>query len=105
MFITINNQKLPIKKCSHFKDRLIGLMFKQEINEGCLFSKCNSIHTFFMKKPIDVIMTDKNNQILYMYSNLKPWKIIWPKKNVYNIIELPSNSIQNFSLNEKIKIS
>lgn len=105
MFITINNKKLPIKKCINFKDRLLGLMFKKEITEGYLFPKCNSIHTFFMKKPIDVIMTDRNNRIIYMHANLKPWKIIWPKKNVYNTIELPVNSTKLFSLNEKVKIS
>ena len=105
MFITINNKKLPIKKCTHFKDLLLGLMFKKEIKEGYIFPHCNSIHTFFMRSNIDVIMTDKNNQILYIYSNLKPWKIIWPKRKVYNTIELPPNYTKNLSINEKIKIS
>lgn len=105
MFIIIDKNKLPIKICDNFKDRLLGLMFKKEIKEGYLFPNCNSIHTFFMRSKIDVIMTDKNNQILYIYKNLKPWKIIWPQKNVYNTIELPPHYAKKFSINEKIKIS
>lgn len=105
MFIKINNSKIPIKECIKFKDRLCGLMLKKEITEGYLFPKCNSIHTFFMLKPIDVIMTDKNNKILYIYSNLSPWKIILPKKKVYNTLELPINSAKELKVNDKIKIS
>ena len=42
-----------MKVCTKFKDRLIGNMFKKNIQDMC-FPKCNSIHTFFMFKPIDV---------------------------------------------------
>lgn len=76
-------------------------MFKKEIKEGLCFPKCNSIHTFFMKINIDVIMTDKDFNILYIYKNLKPNKIILPKKNVYYTFELPVNK-SNFKLNEKV---
>ena len=56
-------------------------MFKKNINYSLCFPKCNSIHTFFMFKNIDVIMTDKDYNILYMYKNLKPFRIVLPKKN------------------------
>ena len=97
----INNIK--IKKCTSFKDRLIGLMFKKNINYGLFFPNCNSIHTFFMLENIDIIMTDKNNKILYLYKNLKPWKIILPQKKVKNTYELPKNSINNLKIGDVIK--
>ena len=56
-----------IKKCTNFIDRLMGLMFKKNFDEIYLFPKCNSIHTFFMKENIDVIMCDKDNTILYIF--------------------------------------
>ena len=94
MKIILKNKEINVKNCQNFKDRLLGLMFKKEkLNYGLCFPKCNSIHTFFMKQNIDVIMTDKNNKILYKYNNLKPYKIILPKKNVYYVYEFSQNLI------------
>jgi hypothetical protein len=56
-----------------------------------------------MFEPIDVIMTDRNYNILYMYKNIKSNKVILPKKNVYYTFELPAN-IFKFNLNEKLKV-
>ena len=99
-----NFQNIKIYECINFYNRLTGLMFKKNINYGLLFKKCNSIHTFFMKENIDVIMTDKNNKILYYYNNLKPNKIILPKKGVYNTYEFPANKLTHIKINEYIKI-
>ncbi len=87
-----------MKLCTKFKDRLIGNMFRKNIVDMC-FPKCNSIHTFFMFKPIDVFMTDKNNKILYLYKNFKPYKIILPKKNVYYTYETKTNEY-DFKVND-----
>ena len=101
-YMTLKNN-IKVKICNNFFNRLIGLMFKKEIEEGLCFPKCNSIHTFFMKTNIDVIMTDKDFNILYIYKNLKPNKIILPKKNVYYTFELPINKF-DFKTNKKIKV-
>ncbi|MDD3048457.1 MAG: DUF192 domain-containing protein [Bacilli bacterium] len=91
----LNINKIKIIECNSFYSRLKGFMFRKKIiTEGLLFKNCNSIHTFFMLQKIDVIMTDKDNNILYKYEDLKPWKIILPKKNVKNIYELPVGSIK-----------
>jgi len=103
MYIIKDNSKINIKICNNFINRLIGLMFKKKFDYGLCFPKCNSIHTFFMFKHIDVIMTDKDYNILYIYKNLKPNKIILPKKNVYYTFELPINKF-NFEINEKLKV-
>ena len=105
MHLNLNNSIINIKVCKNFKDRLIGLMFKKNIIKGYLFPNCNSIHTFFMKEKIDVLLLDKDYKILFIYINLSPWKIILPKKNVCNILELPNNSCKNLKINQKIKIS
>jgi uncharacterized membrane protein (UPF0127 family) len=67
---------------------------RRKITHGLLFKKCNAIHTFFMYQPIDVIMTDVDNNILYMYENLPPWRVILPKKGVCYTYELPVGSIK-----------
>lgn len=77
------------------------MFIKKKVEIGYLFKNCNSIHTFFMFQNIDVYMLDKNFNILYTYKNLKPWKIIFPKKNVYYTLEFSSNL---YNLKEKITI-
>ena len=96
--------KITIYEAKSFKDRLFGLMFKKNINYCLLFNKCNSIHTFFMKENIDVVMTDKNNKILYIKKNMKKNRIILPKKGVYKTYEFPANFIKKLNINDKLKI-
>ena len=103
MYIVKDNKKLEIKVCNNIFNRFLGFMFKKKINYGLCFPKCNSIHTFFMLTPIDVIMTDKNYNIIYIFKELKSNKIILPKKNVYYTFELPTNKF-NFKEKEKIKV-
>lgn len=91
MNLIYNDKVIKLINCQSFYSRLKGFMFSKEINHALLFERCNSIHTFFMKKNIDVIMCDKNNLILYYFKDLGKNKIILPKKNVYKVIELPVN--------------
>jgi uncharacterized protein len=67
----------------------MGFMGKKNIDIALMFNKCNSIHTFFMKENIDVIMCDNNNKILFYYKDLQKNKIILPKKNVKKVFETP----------------
>ena len=92
MYVEFKDRKIPISNCISFKSRLLGMMFMRKQQEKIYrFPKCNSIHTFFMFQNIDVIMTDKDNNILYTYENLKPNKVIPPKKNVYYTYEFSHN--------------
>ena len=102
MKILLNNDELVLKDCIKFKDKLLGFMFKKNINYALRF-RCRSIHTFFMKEDIDVIITDKNNKVLYIYSNLKKNKIII-KKDAYYFYELPSNT-NIYKVNQIINLS
>ena len=95
MFLKIDDKKFTLYDCVSFYERFKGLMFTKNFDYCLRFSKCNSIHTFFMLENIDVVMTDINNNVLYIYNNVKPWRVILPKKNVYHIYELPGGSIGN----------
>ena len=94
MKLKIDQNKIKVYYVDKFYNRFIGLMCKKNIDYCLCFPKCNSIHTFFMLESIDVIMTDKDNNILYTYKNLKPWKVILPKRNVYYTYEFPNNYIE-----------
>lgn len=102
MKIVLNDNKLELKDCISFKDKLLGFMFKKNINYALRF-RCKSIHTFFMKEKIDVIITDINNKVLYTISSLPKNRIIINKR-AYYIYELPEYT-NTYEINDKIKIS
>ena len=103
MKLIYNNKSIELIECKSFFSRFKGFMFQKKINKALLFNKCNSIHTFFMKSNIDVIMCDKNNNILFYYCDLNKRKVIFPKKNVYKTIELPVRYF-DIKINDKITI-
>ena len=104
MKIIINKDVYDVDIANSFKKRLFGLMGKKNIKKGFFFPKTNSIHTFFMKEAIDVIMIDKNNQVVYYQKNLPKNKILI-KRKAYHTIELPSNSLKTINNNDKLTIS
>ena len=103
MKIYVKQEKIPIRKYKNPFLKALGLMGKKKIQEGIVLVRCNSIHTFFMRQNIDVVMTDKNYKILYIYKNLKKNKIIWPKKKVYYTFELPKGTIHDLKINTYLK--
>lgn len=103
MILIYKNKQIKCKECKSIWSRFKGFMLQKNINICLYFNHCNSIHTFFMKEKIDVILCDKNNTILYYYKNLPPNKIILPKKNVTKTYELPTNYF-NFKIKEKVEI-
>lgn len=89
-----DNKKLEIKEYKSFFKKLLGLMFKKEkIDYIVRLNNCNSIHTFFMKQNIDVIITDKKNNILYKRKNITKNKVIFPIKNGYYVYEMSEGTI------------
>lgn len=96
---------MKIVIANNFKDKLLGLMFKKNIDYSLLIKNCKSIHTFFMKENIDVLLLDKNNKILDIKRNIKPNKIvIFKNKKRTNILEMPNNSSLKYKINDTIKL-
>lgn len=103
MKLVYKNKDIDLYECKNFFSRLKGFMFTKNIDKALLFDRCNSIHTFFMKENIDVIMCDRDNRVLFFYKDLSRNKIILPKKGVTKVFETPSNYF-DIVINEKVMI-
>lgn len=103
MKIIINKKIYEIEYANTFIKRFIGLMGKKKITKGIFFPKTRSIHTFFMKDMIDVIIINKENNIIYYQKCVKPNRIIIKGKG-YHTIELPKGRIDKITINDKIII-
>ena len=83
-----------------FGKRLKGLMFKRGLQPGVgvHIKPCQSIHTFFMKFPIDVIYIDKNMTIVGLEHSLPPGKLGGRFKNAHSVIEVTAGHISGRSI-------
>ena len=57
--------------------RLAGLMGKKEIGGNALwFPDCRSIHTCFMRIPIDVAFLDRERRVVRKLERLRAWRLV-----------------------------
>lgn len=94
------NQQVLCSKVSvadNVWSRTKGLLGTQSLPEGeCLWiKKCNSIHTWFMNYPIDVIFVDDKLKVIKTYKNLRPWKITIPSLKAKSVFEMQSGWLEN----------
>jgi len=66
-----------VRVADSFWSRLVGLMNKNTIlsNEALIITRCQSIHMFFMRFAIDAVFVDKNNTVVGLVRNIKPWQL------------------------------
>ncbi|MDD4953384.1 MAG: DUF192 domain-containing protein [Candidatus Omnitrophica bacterium] len=82
--------------------RLKGLLGKKELPKGeaLVIKSCNSIHTFFMRFPIDVLFVDKGNRVVEVISSLPTFRISAIYFKASFAIELPSGTITPASVSK-----
>ena len=79
--------------------RMRGLLAKDTFcaGEALILQPADSIHTFFMRFPIDVIFLDDQGKVLKIKENLAPFRLCLAPRRAAKVIELPANTIQNTS--------
>ena len=89
MYIKVKNKKLEIYDCVTFIDRFKSLKFILEpIDYGIRLPKKKKISTYFFCQRVDICVTNKNDEIIGIFENVKSEK----KKimfKAYNIYYLP----------------
>ncbi|OCA84549.1 hypothetical protein A8F94_16505 [Bacillus sp. FJAT-27225] len=89
-----------IENADSFFRRLKGLMFTKSLpaGHGLLIKPCQSIHTFFMNYPIDVVYLDGNNEIVALDQSMKPSKVGKVYRKASSVLELPDGTIRDTEL-------
>lgn len=79
-----------------WKERSKGLLGRNGLNdgEGMIIRPCSSIHTFFMKFPIDVVFLDKSLKILKISSSMPSWRISGCLLGCTEVIELKAGAMK-----------
>ena len=92
------------KTAIDFFSRLMGLMFREKLDddEALLIAPCNSIHTFFMRFPIDLVFIDREWNIVTEKRNIMPGKIINPINGAWAVVELKGGHIDLMGIADSI---
>lgn len=77
------------------ESRRTGLLGRERLapGEGLWIVPCESVHTFFMKFPIDLIYLDKHNRVRKVRSAVPPWRLSACLR-AHSVIELPAGTAE-----------
>ena len=74
--------------------RLIGLLGTTALpeGEGLWLSPCTSVHSFFMRYPIDILFLNAQHEVIHQQT-LVPWRLSKVKAKSVGVLELPAGTL------------
>lgn len=75
------------------RQRRRGLLGRTELAEGAglWISPCESVHTWGMRFPIDLVFLDRENRVQKMRADVRPWRIS-ACLSAHSVLELPAGT-------------
>ena len=75
--------------------RRTGLLKHERLEpgEGLWIVPCESVHTFFMKFPIDLVYLDKHRKVRKVRSAVPPWRLS-ACLLAHSVLELPAGTVK-----------
>jgi uncharacterized membrane protein (UPF0127 family) len=79
--------------------RMRGLLGRRELpsGEGILLRPASSVHTAFMRFPIDAVFLDSNLEVLKVVAGLAPWRTA-SRRRAKAVLELAAGECERRSL-------
>ena len=76
-------------------ERIRGLLGRESLPDGdaLLIEPCTSIHTFFMRFPIDAAFLSRDFRVIRAISRLKPWRATRFHPRAAMVVELPGGTL------------
>jgi len=82
-----------------FIARGLGLMGRKQVpGDGLLLRPCGSIHTCFMRIPIDVIFLSAEGRVLACQAHLVPWRFAPAPRKTAAVLECRAGFIQTHTI-------
>jgi uncharacterized membrane protein (UPF0127 family) len=80
--------------------RAVGLLGRRQLAEGraLWIRPCKSIHTFFMRFPIDVAYVSSDGTVVKTCSRLLPFRLSMGGRGAHSVLELPAGSLERAGL-------
>ena len=70
--------------------RFVGLMGRASLpaGHGLYFPRCRSVHTFFMRFPIDLLFVDAEMRVVSLRADVRPWRTVVGPAAARGVIEV-----------------
>lgn len=80
-------------------ERMRGLLGRDRLSpgEGLLIERCSSIHTFFMRFPLDVMFLDGEFRVTKVRRHLGPWRLAGAPGSAC-VVELAAGALDGLDL-------
>ena len=72
--------------------RALGLMFRRDLprGEGLWLRPCGSVHTCFMRFPLDLVFLDAGGAVVRLARGVRPWRMAFGGRGARSTIEVRS---------------
>ena len=77
-------------------ERMRGLIGRAGLapGRGMLITKCNCIHTFFMRFPIDATFFDGSGKVVKVVKGIRPWRPwVWGGWRARSVLETAAEMV------------
>jgi uncharacterized protein len=75
--------------------RLRGLLGSSRLadGDGMVLEPCRSVHTFFLRYPIDVVFAARDGRVVAIAEALPPWRMTSWHPTAWRAVELPAGTV------------
>ncbi len=95
---------LLLRIAAGFMSRFRGLMFQGSLStqQGLLITRCASVHTAFMRFPIDVVYLDAHGTVTLCVPHMNAWRAslagLRTRPRTRHTLELPAGSVRHWGI-------
>ena len=100
--------RVTIDRCEvadTFVRRFRGLMGRRDIGgaDAMVIRPAGSVHTFFMRFPIDVVYRDRDDRVVKVVEALRPWRMS-AARGAKSVVELPAGDAARRGIEEGVML-
>lgn len=78
-----------------FVRRAVGLVGRRlGQGEGLLLMPCRSVHTFGIKRPLDLVLVDRTGRVVAVREQMRPRRFTPVFSDAFGVLELPEGTVQ-----------
>ena len=91
---------LQIDTATGFWRRFVGLMLTPGLapDHALLIPRCPSVHTCFMRYPLDLAYLDVNGRVVKLVERLRPWRASFGGPAATQVLELAGGGIEQHAI-------
>lgn len=93
--LSLPSGNLQVELANTWVKRFFGLMGRRPLaaNQALLLEPCTDIHTMWMRFPIDVIFLNRDNKVLRIRNDVRPFRFCMAPKGTYKVLEMTAGNV------------